>query len=208
MRSSDFFSNPYLMSSTKILLTLYAAQIAPRAPSYITDLFNNTFVKIALIALIMYLSQHDFQFSLIFAIILVLGVNVASNRSMLESYSNINSNDYAPYSKEYEKHGNATLIEPQADIYPGCLSTTVADLLKIFENDQHKLQKSLQDAFSQLVNDKSFVDIDAKERLIRTARMAGLPYNIELNDENAPFVATLLLNYGFIVTPTCQAPNN
>lgn len=208
MGRSDFFSNPYLMSITKILLILYAAQIAPRAPSYITDMFNNTFVKIALIALIMYLSQHDFQFSLIFAIILVLGVNVASNRNMLESYTNINSRDYAPYSKDYKKHGNATLIEPQADIYPGCLNTTVADLLKIFENDQHKLQKSLQDAFSQLVNDKNFVDIDAKERLIRTARMAGLPYNIELNDENAPFVATLLLNYGFIVTPTCQAPHN
>ena len=135
MRSSDFFSNPYLMSSTKILLTLYAVQIAPRAPSYITDLFNNTFVKIALIALIMYLSQHDFQFSLIFAIILVLGVNVASNRSMLESYSNINSNDYAPYSKEYEKHGNATLIEPQGDIYPGCLNTTLDDLLKMFDKN-------------------------------------------------------------------------
>ena len=200
-------SNPYLMTISKVLLIIYASQIAPRAPSYITDLFKNTFVKIALIALIIYLSQHDFQFSLIFAIILVLGVNLASNRSMMESYINLTEQpDLASYSKEFVAYGNAKLLDPKNEIYPGCLNVKFSDLLQLFDNDHYKLQTSVQNAFYQLLNDKSFTDIESKDRLLKTAYMAGLPYNLELNDENAPWIATLLINYGFIISETCQPP--
>ena len=41
-------SNPYIMAVLKITLALYGAQIAPKAPKYLEDLFKNTFVKIRL----------------------------------------------------------------------------------------------------------------------------------------------------------------
>lgn len=196
-------SNPYIMAIAKILLMLYAAQIAPSAPSYITDLFKNTFVKIALIALIVYMTQHDIQFSLLFSIILVLGMNVLSKRKMLESYMNI---EYANYSKDYKPYGNAKLLDPKNEIHPGCLNVTHANLLQLFDNDHYKLQSTAQYAYRELMNDKSFSNNESKDRLLKYARMIGLPYNLELNDENAPFVATLLVNYGFIVSDTCKQP--
>lgn len=200
------FKNTYLMSITKILLILFASQIAPRAPAMITDLFKNTFVKIALIALLMFVYKYDFQFSIIFAIILVLGMNVASNRSMLESYRNMNSDDQAEYTKDFKAYGNFKLLDPKNEIYPGCLNIKLADLMKLFDNDHYKLQTSVQHAFQQLLNDKSLENMDNKKRLLQVAYMAGLPYNMELNDDNAPWIATLLVNYKFIVSETCKPP--
>ena len=202
----DILSNPYIMTVAKVLLILYASQIAPQAPSYITDIFKNTFVKIALITLIVFMTQHDLQFALIFAIIFVLGMNVLSKRKMFESYTNLNSSDYASYSKDYKPYGNAKLLDPKNEIYPGCLNVTYANLLQTFDNDHYKLQQSAQYAFQQLLKDKTFTDIESKDRLVKSARMAGLPYNLELNDENAPWIATLLLNYGFNITETCKPP--
>ena len=203
----QIFDNPYIMGATKIMLILYASQIAPQAPPMIINLFKNTFVKIALIALLMYVSQYDLQFSIIFAIILVLGMNVASNRSVLESYSNMNHPDeQESYSKDYKPYGNFQLLDPKNEIYPGCLNIKLADLMKMFDDDHYKLQTSVQYAFQQLLNDKSLENIETKQRLLKVAYMAGLPYNLELNDENAPWIATLLVNYKFIVSDTCKQP--
>lgn len=204
MNTTGLLSNPYFSTSTKILLLLYASQIAPRAPAFIVDLFRNVFVKIALIALMLYMALYDFQFSLIFAIILVLGMNAVSGRSILESYTNLET--VGEYSKTFTPSGKFTLLEPKNEIYPGCANITQQDLLNIFDNDRYKLHKSAQYAYYELLNDKSYVDLEAKERLLKIATKAGLPYNVEVNDENAPFIATLLINYNFIVSDTCKPP--
>lgn len=204
MDSTNIVSNPYIISVTKILLLLFAAQIAPRAPTYFTDMFKNVYVKIVLIALMLFFTLHDFQYSIIFAIILVLGMNVASGRSMLESY--INMENVSEYSKTYKPVGKFTLLDPKNNIFPGCLNVTQNDLLKLFDNDHYKLHTSAQHAYYELLNDKTFVDLKEKERLLNMAKKAGLPYNIEINDENAPYIATLLVNYNFIVSDTCKPP--
>jgi len=206
MNSKDVFNNPYIMTISKVLLLLYASQIAPKAPSYLTNLFNNIYVKIALIVLIIYMTQHDFQFALIFAIILVLGMNIANGKSLLESFSNMDGENLASYSKDFKPYGKFTLLDPKNEIYPGCANITYNDLLKIFENDAVKLQTSVQHAFYELLND-NYKDLDAKNKLIKVAYMVGLPYNLEINDENAPWIASLLVNYNFIVSNTCKAPN-
>lgn len=206
MDYTNMLSNPYITSITKVLLLLFAAQIAPRAPTYITDMFKNVYVKIALIALMLFFTLHDFQYSIIFAIILVLGMNVASGRSMLESY--VNMENVADYSKTYTPSQKYVLLDPKNEIFPGCLNVTESDLLKLFNNDRYKLHTSAQHAFYELLNDKSYVDLKEKERLLNMAKKAGLPYNIEINDENAPYIATLLVNYNFIISDTCKPPSN
>lgn len=206
MDFTTLLSNPYFSTTTKILLLLYASQIVPTAPSYMIDMFKNIYVKIGLIALLMYLTLYDFQYSLIFAIILVLGMNAASGRSLFESYMNLdNMDNAADFSKTYTPSDKFTLLEPKNHIFPGCANITQADLLRIFDNDNYKLHKSAQHAFYELLQDSS-ADAEAKDRLLSMARKAGLPYNIEINDENAPYIATLLVNYNFIVTDTCKPP--
>ena len=200
----EFMSNPYLMTVIKVSLLLYASKIAPDAPSFMIKIFDNIFVKIILIALMCYSTFYDLQFAIIFAIILVLGMNVASGRNILESYTNIEGP--ADYSKTYKKFGNFTLLDPKNEIYPGCADIKYNDLLEIFKGDNYKLQTSVQQAFYELLNDK-YVNMEAKDRLLKVAYYAGLPYNVEINDENAPWIATLLVNYNFIVSETCRAPN-
>lgn len=198
--------NDNLMIGLKIVLILYASQIAPNAPDYFVKLFNNTYVKIALIFLMIYTVNYDFQFSLIFALILVLGMNVASGKNIMESYKNITGDSQAEYSKTYTPVGNFTLLDPKNEIVPGCENVKYNDLVSIFENDAVKLQTSAQNALYALLNDPSYTDTTAKERLRKTITMAGLPLNLEINDENAPWIASLLVNYNFIVTSTCKAP--
>lgn len=205
----DLLSNEYFTTIVKILLILYASQIAPRAPAYITDLFKNTYVKIALIFLMIYMSKQDFQFSLILAIILVLGTNAASSRGLMESFvavSNPDLENVGGYKKAFKKFGNLQLLESKHEIYPGCKNIKLNDLLEMFNNDRYKLQAAVQKSYHDLLNSNQYKNMNNKNRLLHAARTAGLAYNLDINDENAPWIATLLINYGFIVSKDCQPP--
>jgi hypothetical protein len=188
--------NPYAMTAIKIILTLYAAQLAPRLPHQISSLFTHTFVKILALFVIAYLSDLDFQLAILLAIVFVLGTNILAGRGVFESYAN--------YSKDYTPDEKHKLIEPKLHVYPGCLNVKLEDLLKAFEGDNIKLQKTVVYAYQELVN--KVQKSPAKEQLISIAHAAGLPYNVEVNDENAPFIATLLMYVGFKFPPGCIPP--
>ena len=190
-------SNPYIMAVLKITLALYAAQISPKAPEYLQNLFKNTFVKLFLIALIIYLSEKDLQLAVLIAIIYVFGMNLLSGRGLFESFSN--------YSSDYKPSGNSKLLEPQTALYPGCESVTMDDLIKLFEGDHSKFANAVQYSFQELMLRTKTKD--SKELLMKIAYAAGLPYNLSFDKpETAPYIATLLVNYGFNVKDKCQPP--
>lgn len=189
-------ANPYIMAVLKISLALYGAQIAPRSPKMIEALFKNTFVKIALIFLIIYLSEKDIQLAIILAVIYVLGMNIISGRGIFESFSN--------YSSEYKGSG-AKMLEPKTMLYPGCESVTMDDLYKMFEGDRSKMQNSVQYAFQELLLKSNTKN--SKELVMKLAYAAGLPYNLSFDKpETAPYIATLLVNYGFEINDKCHPP--
>jgi hypothetical protein len=191
-------ANPYIMAVLKLSLVLYAVQIAPRAPEYLQELFKNTYVKVGLITLIIYLSGRDMQLAILLAIIYVFGMNLLSGRGALESFSN--------YSSEYKSSG-VVLLEPKLAIYPGCDSITMQDLYKMFDGDKTKFNNSVQYAFQELMARTKTKD--SKEMLMKIAYAAGLPYNMSFDKpETAPYIATLLVNYGYKVSDSCQPPNN
>lgn len=188
--------NPYVMAILKITLSLYAAQLAPRLPGAIQSVFQNTFVKILAIILILYLAQIDLQLSIILAVVFVLGMNTLAGRGPLESFAN--------YSNEYETYGDFKLIEPKTNIYPGCLDITMQNLLDVFDGDKLKLQSAVQFAYKQLLTDAKTKQ--AKEQLMSIAYASGLPHNLGFTDENAPYIATLLVNQGFDLGGKCHPP--
>jgi len=189
-------SNPYVMAILKISLILYAARIAPNPPEYLQTLFKNVFFKIAAIALILYFVEVDFQMALILAIIYVVGMNVLSGRGLLESF--------AEFKHKAEVESDYTLISPQHMLYPGCIDVKLDDLLAMFNGDKAQLQQAAQLSFQQLMY--AAKDKPAEEQLERIARATGLPYNIEISDENAPFIATLFVNYNATVNDSCRPP--
>ena len=194
--TEPIMTNPYVMAIVKISLILYAAKIAPNPPAFIQSLFENVFFKIAAISVILYFVENDFQLAIILAIIYVLGMNVLSGRGVFESF--------ADFKNKAEIKSDSTLISPQSAIYPGCVDTKLADLLDMFNGDKAELQQAAQLSFQQLAYD--FKDKPANEQLERIARATGLPYNMEINDENAPFIATLFVNYNATVNDTCRPP--
>jgi hypothetical protein len=205
--------NPYIMAVLKISLVMYAAQIAPRHPTYMQKFFQNTYVKIVAIALIAYLIDIDIQLGVVLAIVFVLGTNFMAGRGFLESYETY-TNEASFYSdmKKYTTLlgkpaaiGNALLLDSQSDNYSGCENVLLKDLLAIFDNNKLKMQQTVQYAFKELMQ-KLPAKSDAKLNLEKMARVAGLPYNIALNDYNAPLIATILINYGYVISSTCQAP--
>jgi hypothetical protein len=189
-------SNPYVMAVLKVTLALYAAKIAPSPPEYLSELFKNSFVKIALIFLIIYLSEKDIQLALLLSVIYVFGMNLLSGRGLLESFS-----DYSP---EYKSSG-AKLLEPKTMLYPGCENVTMDDLYNTFEGDLTKFNTTVQYAFQDLIARSKTKN--AKELVTKLAYAAGLPYNLSFDKpETAPYIATLLVNYGFDIKDMCQPP--
>lgn len=191
-------TNPYIMAILKVTLILYAAQIAPSPPEYIKNLFKNVYVKLLAIFLIVYLAEKDIQLAILISVIYVFSMNLLSGRGMLESFS--------VYSNEYKPYGSMKLIEPQTMLYPGCESVTMDDLYKLFKGDNEKMQTSVHHSFKELM--RQLKSKDEKETLIRIAYAAGLPYNLSFDKpETAPYIATLLVNYGYIINDKCQAPH-
>jgi hypothetical protein len=207
-----FLSNPYIMAVVKITLLLYVSQLAPRLPGYITNMFKNTFVKLICVALIAYLANVDFQLSLLLALIFVLGGNLASGRGPLESFEDSTQGPFYVDQTQYTNLldgkaivGDAKLLDGTSDIYTGCNGIKMDDLLSIFDGDAVKLQDKLSNSFKQLIEQLPSGD-SAKTKLYKMAISAGLPYNIQFNDQNAPLIGTILLNNGVKVSKTCTAP--
>jgi hypothetical protein len=208
-------NNPYIMAVVKLSLALYAARIAPRLPESFS-LFDNTFVKIALIALMVYLANIDFQLAIMIAIIYVLGVNKISGRGFLESYEELNTHENEmSFEMDIKKLTDllgkpvppafGTIIESHSDNYPGCEKVTMSELLAIFDGDASKLQNALQYSYHQLITQLP-KDSASKDRLVRMAHAAGLPLNVPFDDANAPLIATYLINVGFMITESCRVP--
>lgn len=201
-RTEDFIqpvmNNPYFMAILKITLTLYAVHIAPNPPDFMKDLFKNTYFKMLALTFILYISQMDFQLSIILAVAFVVSMNVLAGRGALESFAN--------YSDKYTPVGTSTLIEPHIHIHPSCLNVTQDELVALFGGDNIKLQSSINQAYRQLLSSTKGT---AKEVLYKFAYAMGLPYNVKWEEPTtAPLVATLLINAGVIVSDTCKPPND
>jgi hypothetical protein len=188
--------NVYLMTILKVTLILYASKIAPKLPGSLDTLITgNTFVKVFLLTAIAFMASHDLQLALIMSVIFVISMNALSGRSLFESFSN--------YNKNYVSNTSAKLLVPKTMIYPGCTDITENDLFKVFAGDNLKLQKTVQMSLTNLL---STATGDDQAKLMTIARMIGLPYNLEVNDENAPYIATLLVGYGMTVNDKCLPP--
>lgn len=189
--------NPYVLATLKVGIIVYASIFAPRLPEKVVDILQTTPVKIAFVAAIAFTALRDVQMSLLLACAFVLSINVLSGRSILESYANIDS--------AFEgKKSSQGLIEPIFFVYPGCVNMTMKDLVAFFDNDEHKLQKTVHYVFQ--VYSEKLEKTDSETAILTYARYAGLPHNIALNDKNAPLIATMLLQYGYKLSETCLPP--
>ncbi len=122
----------------------------------ITKVLTHPVSRTSITFLGLYIGTNDFSTSLLITILLMLVYYLLVVRENFE------------------------LIHPTTDTYPGCSSTTVDDLLKVFDNDINKLKKIMYES--------------------------GVPLDLELNNYNAPLIATYLINFGHQITEQCSPP--
>lgn len=193
----ELLDNTYFLATMKVIMIVYASIFAPRLPDKVVNVLQTTPVKIVFVAAVAFSALRDIQMSLLIACAFVLSINVLSGRSILESYANINS----VYNG---KKNPQELIEPNFFVYPGCVNIKKADLISFFDEDQHKLQKTVHYVFKEYA--QKLEKTDSEKAILTYARYAGLPHNVAINDKNAPLIATMLLQYGYKLSESCKVP--
>lgn len=77
---------------------------------------------------------------------------------------------------------NFEIMTTTTDTYPGCQNAKVSDLLALFNNDESALRRAMYEI--------------------------SVPLNVELTDENAPYIATVFINHGKKITEGCRPPSD
>lgn len=193
-RITQLLSNEIILTVLKVVLVLYASRIAPNPPAFLSRFVESTVGKIVLITLVALVTKIDIGLAIIIAMGLVLTMNALSGRGILESFENFPGS----FVKDTEFKGK--LLEPKTMIHFGCLDMKAKDLLDAFVDTD--LQKTVQYAFNEVL--KKTKGQEDKMRVMALARMAGLPYNITLTDENAPYIATILVQWGYDFGGKCN----
>lgn len=75
---------------------------------------------------------------------------------------------------------NFDIISNTPSVMPQCANVKASDLLALFNGDVNKLKK----AMSEL----------------------GVPLNVSISDQNAPLIASYLVNHGQQITQDCRSP--
>ena len=177
-----------------LLLLAYAAKLIKS--EMVEKALKEPVVRIVVLMLILMLFASGLTGQ---ALLLLIVYCLEVSRSNIEGF--------APYSKDYKVTNMQTLVEPTNEIYPGCLKITAQDLLNEFSGDKLALQNTVLSGYSQLV--KSIPkSSSSRETLDTISRAVGLPYSVDLSDDIAPLIATLLIVQGFKLSESCQSPTN
>tara|TARA_B100001094_G_scaffold275672_1_gene283358 strand:- start:498 stop:1406 length:909 start_codon:yes stop_codon:yes gene_type:complete len=97
--------NPYINITIKILLGLYAALAAPKLPQSLSNLVDNTFVRIAFAFLIVYMATRDPSIAILIAIGFIITLQTANKMRLYNtdlSVSNEGETSWLPSAKEIQ----------------------------------------------------------------------------------------------------------
>jgi len=190
---NQFLENPYVMAVVKISIII-AILFSNFEHQTITTLANSSLFKIVLLISIVFVSNYDVQLALLLALLYVSVHFKLSGKGLLEPFVSLKS--------FVKSDDNLVLIEPLHQIYPGCLNITLNDIIASFNGNTHELNKAVQTSYRDILS-----QIESKsdqEKFMKLAYAVGLPHNVQLNDKNAPLIATLLVYAGFTLSPTCK----
>ena len=82
-------NNIYVKSILVLLLGIYAGRFAPALPDSVTVLIQNTYVKLFVLSLIMYLTNKSPSTSILLAIAFLVTMNYANNKPLFEFLDNV-----------------------------------------------------------------------------------------------------------------------
>jgi hypothetical protein len=120
--ANDFVRNQNVVYGIVFLfLMLYSAQIAPKLPLNVLRVFDNTFFKIFIFALILWVARVSPSMAILIAVAFLMSTNVMNNKKLLEFMGNENMDD-VEYEEEmdedveYEEMEDVEYVEEMDDV--------------------------------------------------------------------------------------------
>jgi len=71
-----------------LFLMLYSAHIAPKLPSFVINIFDNSFFKLFVFVLILWVARVSLSLSILIAVVFLMTTNVMNNKKLLEFIEN------------------------------------------------------------------------------------------------------------------------
>lgn len=182
--------NKYALTTLLFLSIAYGSIIAPKPPAFLIHVFNSTLFKVLFFTFVAISAQLNFGVALLMAVSFIVLTNTLGDKE-----------SFADFKRETSVSG-LKMLDPRTAIEYGCNSMTLQDLTKAFGNDNKKLQETVKFAYKDLL--RQLTDKTDKERLLYMAYAVGLPHNVQFNDENAPYIASMLIQWGFYFNEKCN----
>ena len=158
--SLKILESPAIKFAVTILVIATVSTATYGLPGSVTDLLSIPLFQTAVYFIACYYATHDLFISVSTAFIVAFVFFMMTN--FIEGFT--------------------AMLQPAADVIPGCADAKLKDLLDLFNGDMKALQSACY--------------------------KAEVPLNLKLNDQNAPKIGTYLVSYGMSVNENCRAPRN
>ena len=137
-----------------LLVTLYGTNMLPQPCDSSIGYMQHPIVRFVFIGLAAYTGSRDTNMSILLASAITLGLVI------------------------WDKKKSETFQVPKTMIYPGCLNTTMDDLLQSFNG--------------------------SKDALVEAMMRSRVPADVKLEDDHAPLIGTYLMSFGYKIKAPCE----
>lgn len=85
---NDLLANPYVTAMVSLFIILYSSLAAPNLPKGVAKLFDNTIIKVLILALILFINNFNPTIAILVAVGFFLTLQTLSRHNMLDMASN------------------------------------------------------------------------------------------------------------------------
>jgi hypothetical protein len=89
--------NPLIIGLISIALTVYGPRLSPKLPDFIRNAFNNSFFRLIVLVLVIFIGSRNIRLSLVLAILFMVLMSITNNQNIKEDFEQQINEYYANY---------------------------------------------------------------------------------------------------------------
>ena len=89
--------NPLVIGLISIALTVYGPRLSPKLPDFIRNAFNNSFFRLIVLVLVIFIGSRNIRLSLVLAILFMVLMSITNNQNIKEDFEQQINEYYANY---------------------------------------------------------------------------------------------------------------
>ncbi len=89
--------NPLVIGLISIALTIYGPRLSPKLPDFIRNAFNNSFFRLIVLVLVIFIGSRNIRLSFVLAILFMVLMSITNNQNIKEDFEQQLNEYYANY---------------------------------------------------------------------------------------------------------------